>query len=120
MGEQKQLKLTSSKPAPDSYVLERRTTVRRRTSGQVTAMVTSHNGGDSVNRICSFELRDMSDRGIGVWSYDDMLADSRVTIYFPPHGGDPGFDMQGRIVRSVARDSGYEVGIQTFRQTAAA
>lgn len=120
MGDQSQFKLTSSKPAPDSYVLERRTTTRHRTSGQVTALVSAQNGSDNVNKICSFELRDMSDRGIGVWAYDDVPTDSRVTVFFPPHGGDPGFDMTGRIVRCVARDAGYEIGIQTFRQTAAA
>jgi len=97
--------------------LDRRRATRRKASGRVTAVASLPDG----QRICSLQLRDISDTGIGAISCDPIESGTGLTIFFPPHGPERGFDLVGTVVRCDARQWGYNIGISlTTRQQRAA
>jgi len=105
----------------DSYYLERRTASRRSAIGQVTALSSVPEGKDSHKRICSLRLLDMSDSGLGAVSQSPLEKDAPITVFFPPHGNERGFDLTGYVVRcSPQQSGGHSVGIRLGRQVAAA
>ena len=61
----------------------------------------------------------ISDTGVGVMSQEPVEVDSRIAIFFPPHGPERGFDLFGRVVRCVHREAGHEVGIALEQRLAA-
>ncbi len=103
----------------DGYRLERRDSNRHALSGRVTALQTRQWEQGAGKRICSLQLSDMSDRGMGVLTQEAMELGSRISIFFPPHGAERGFDMIGRVVRCIPRVNGHEVGIRLEKRLAA-
>ncbi|GEM_PF-925453 len=104
----------------DPIPLERRITHRKSVSGRVTALMTMKVSGEEVrNRICSLELRDMSDTGVGAFSSEPLPRDAKLTIFLPPHGPERGFDLYGTVARCEAQEEGFTLGIHLDRQASA-
>jgi hypothetical protein len=112
------LKLVNDRD-PDALPFNRRACPRHSMSGHVTALRSMTDASAVIKKICSLQLLNMSDTGLGALSVEALDLDSRVTVLFPPHGPERGFDAVGRVVRCVRRDSGHEIGI-CFEERAAA
>ena len=112
---------------PDSFKFERRREPRHRLYARVTAVArperrlgeVDHSRGEA-GQICALELVDQSASGLGAWSVEPVSLGSRVTIFFPAHGSEPGFNSVGRVVRCVRAQDGYSIGLQLESQMAAA
>lgn len=102
---------TSNEPV-DTYIFERRRSLRRATSGQVTVLLRKVDEEGARYRITSMNLLDMSDTGLGGMCGDALEPDSNVSVLFPPHGPEQGFDVTGHIVRSTPRAQGHQIGIR--------
>lgn len=93
--------------------LDRRQSARRNVTGRVTALASEadHDSAETRKRLCSLQLKDMSDTGIGAHSADPIPAGTDITVFFPPHGPERGFDLVGTVVRCESREWGYDIGI---------
>jgi hypothetical protein len=103
----------------DVFPLERRRADRHCISGRVTAVRSERLDDGPHNHICSLQMLDISDSGLGAVVGEPVEPGSRIAVFFPPHGPEHGFDLLGTIVRCQRREQGWEVGIQ-FEQKAAA
>lgn len=103
----------------DAYRLERRRALRHTVTSRVTALRTENGPEGRRNRICSLQLTNMSDTGLGGVCQEAVALDTQIAVFFPPHGPDRGFDLYGRVVRCIERDAGCEIGIR-FETRAAA
>lgn len=105
--------LVSTRPAPESYKLERRATPRRPASGRVTAVCTHGEDGslERFRRITSLELCDSSEGGLGVTCEHALPIGCRVALLLPPHGPEQGFDLFGQVVRCDQAGGRYRIGI---------
>ena len=115
------LKLVDPNPL-DDIESERRRTSRYVIAGRVTAVQQPPDTEEHRNRICSLELMNMSDSGMGVISSEPIAVDSSITVFFPPHGPERGFDLYGRVVRClpcVEDRQGHMVGIRLEKRQAA-
>jgi hypothetical protein len=104
-------RLVTSKPAPESYRLERRASPRRPTRGLVTAVCTHYTDGTRLRRITRFELHDISETGIGASCDQPLPVGCRVALLMPPHGPEHGFDFFGKVVRCEPRGDQHEIGV---------
>lgn len=100
----------------DVLPFERRAEHRRPASGRVTAVT---RGEGVANRICSLELVDMSDGGLGATCPDPIEIGSPIAVYFAPHGPERGMDLFGKVVRCHRRADGHAVGIRFAARAAA-
>ena len=120
MEHQGTLKLVETETDDQAYRLERRQDPRRVISGRVTALETDREDGPERNRICPLQLVDISDRGLGAIVQDPVEPNTRIAVFFQPHGPERGFDLYGRVVRCRRRDDyGYEIGIRFDARQAA-
>lgn len=103
----------------DSIPFERRTATRRPISGHVTAVRYEKRDDGMHNRICSLTLVDTSDFGIGAFCQDVVPVGTTITVFFPPHGPDRGFDVYGKVLRCDAENGRYRIGIQLIGRAAA-
>lgn len=113
------LRLTPPAEPADTYFLERRTSDRHVIAGRVTAVRSEPGPDGHRNKISSLVLLNMSDGGVGALSQDHIAPDSRIAIFFPPHGADRGFDLFGKVVRCTPRETGHEIGICLEQRAAA-
>jgi len=44
-------------------------------------------------------------------STQPIAVGSRITVFFPPHGPEPGFDLIGEVVRCVSVDNHHTIGV---------
>jgi len=98
----------------DSLYFERRTSPRRRIAGSVSAVVREPGHDEQIDgagRMCALKLRDISDGGIGALAQQPIAVGSQITIFFPPHGAEPGFDLVGMVVRCRSIDDRHDLGI---------
>lgn len=98
--------------------LERRGHERRPIGGRVTAVLTGEDDRMRA-RICSMQLADISAGGIGAMVQEPLPIGAPVTVFWPPHGAEPGFDLMGTVARCVACDWGYHVGLRVDSRLAA-
>ena len=106
-------RLVKDKPlTSDPLKFERRAMPRHRASGRVTAIARRVGATPASHKICSFELTDMSSTGLGVLSNESAAIGDEVTVYLPPHGPEPGFDLQGVVVRCEERGGRHALGIK--------
>ncbi|MEX2214100.1 MAG: PilZ domain-containing protein [Phycisphaeraceae bacterium] len=120
MLEENELKLVRDEHLDgDPIPLERRIDHRKPTHGRVTALLTMTEEEPRRNRICSLELRDVSEGGLGTVSAEELPRGATITVFFPPHGPERGFDMYGKVAWCRPCDDGYEIGLEVARQTAA-
>ncbi len=112
MSTQTVLKLVHPLEDSDVIQLERRNVPRHTLNGRVTALQTRERDQESRNRICSMQLLNISETGMGALVQEAVDTQTRVVVFFPPHGPERGFDLHGRVVRCTAREHGHEVGIQ--------
>lgn len=103
----------------DVLSFDRRLATRHVLTGRVTALRRGSTQDPSSTRICAIELKNISDTGIGAVCQDAFDLDTPITIFFPPHGPERGFDVQGRVVRCRDRKEGHEIGIQFQQKNAA-
>ena len=96
----------------DTLYFERRRHPRRQARGQVTAVI-RHPGADQddPSKMLTIDLMDLSEGGIGAVSQEPIAIGSRITVFFPPHGPEPGFDLAGEVVRCRSKDSLHRIGI---------
>jgi hypothetical protein len=104
---------------PDVFPLERRRADRHCISGRVTGVRNERLADGPHNRICSLQMLDISDTGLGAVVGEPVEPGARIAVFFPAHGPERGFDLVGTIVRCQRREQGWEVGIR-FEQKAAA
>ena len=104
---------------PDSLYFERRASPRRPIGGSVSAIVREP-GEDpaqgGAGKMLALKLRDISDGGIGATAQQPVAVGSRITVFFPPHGAEAGFDLVGTIIRCRSVDDRHDLGI-AFEQT---
>jgi len=106
----------------DPLPLERRIAHRKPATGRVTALLSFKDGEEHRNRICSLELRDMSDTGVGAVTGEPLPREGNITIFLPPHGPERGFDLYGEIAwcrEDRSGGEGYEIGVRLNRQASA-
>lgn len=114
------LKLVHDEQPTDVIPLERRCALRRSAGGQVTVVQQTSGDDDGPGRIGSIQLVDMSDTGIGGVSSAPLAEGAFVQLYFPPHGGEPGFEACGQVARCRTRLGAHHVGIELSRRVQAA
>lgn len=96
----------------DTLYFERRRHPRRKAAGQVTAVIREPDADkDDPAKMLTLDLVDLSDGGIGASSLQPITVGSRITVFFPPHGPEPGFDLAGEVVRCVSRDNLHTIGV---------
>lgn len=105
------LRLTPTDPDRDALFFERRRANRRRASGRVTGVVQQPGDTDGPQRLITLLLNDLSDTGVGATAQEPVAVGSRVTLFFPPHGNEPGFDLTGTVVRCQSTDDRHRLGI---------
>ena len=123
MPDQPSLKLVTDKPLDEvgPYKFERRQRPRWSTSGRVTVLQYGRDADeDTQRRIGSLQLVDMSSDGVGAWSAEPIGEGTKLGVFFPPNGSQKGFDLFGKVVRCVAREQGYDIGVQLEVQQASA
>jgi hypothetical protein len=103
----------------DAIPFDRRLSVRRAVSGHVTAVCREQGEDGPRNRICALSLVDMSGSGLGAFCQEAIPDGAGITVFFPPHGPDRGFDAYGQVLRCEAAEGGYRVGIQFVGRVAA-
>lgn len=102
------------------FPLERRDAVRRRLTNAVTALVVSRPGATHSHRIVPLETLDISESGLGAMGDQPLDPGAELRLFFPPHGGEPGFELRGWVVRCVPQHGRYRVGVTFGRCFAAA
>jgi hypothetical protein len=106
------LKLSdSSAVISDTLYFERRRHPRHRVSGQVTAVIREPGVEDGPAKMITLDLADQSESGLGVVSTEPVAVGSRITVFFPPHGPEPGFDLVGEIVRCRSNNNRHTLGV---------
>ena len=108
------LRLVDPDQNRDVIPFERRGGQRRKVAGRVTAIQAEPSDGEDMGRtrICSLVLRDMSETGLGATSQEPLAPGAGITVFFPPHGPERGFDLCGRVIRCTQHHAVYEIGIQ--------
>jgi len=104
---------------PEVLQFERRDANRHIIGGQATAVQSDGDLPPHTNRICSLELLNISDTGLAALTPEPVPAGSPITIMFPSHGNEHGFDRHGHVVRCQRCDHGHEIGIHFDLQSAA-
>lgn len=112
------LRLASEEDGVDTLPFERRTSQRNTVSGRVTA-VESCAPQDGPSRICSLQLQNISDFGLGALVQEPIEPGTAITVLFPPHGAERGFDLYGNVVRCERRGDLFELGISLRTRAAA-
>lgn len=96
----------------DSLYFERRRHPRRKARGQVTAVIREPGAlKDDPAKMLTLDLVDISDSGIGLASTQPIAVGSRITVFFAPHGAEPGFDLVGEVVRCQSYDNRHTIGV---------
>jgi hypothetical protein len=113
------LRLQRPDAESDAYRLERRIAQRHSIAGRVTAVQTHEQADGQLSRICSLQLMNISDTGLGALSEESIEPGSSLAVFFPPHGPERGIDLVGQVVRCVARENGHEIGIRLEARAAA-
>ncbi len=104
---------------PESLKFERRREPRHRLYARVTAVAHNPESERDAGRICALELVDKSNSGLGAWSITPVATGAKVSVFFPAHGTEHGFDLIGRCVRCVPAQGGYSVGLKLEAKMAA-
>ncbi|MEM9915447.1 MAG: PilZ domain-containing protein [Planctomycetota bacterium] len=115
--------VTETTRTPDSFKFEQRREPRHKLYARVTAVAENPEEDRelrSAGQICALELTDQSASGLGAWSIEPVAVGARVTVFFPAHGNEPGFNSVGRVVRCTPVEGGYSIGMLLEAQMAAA
>ncbi len=94
------------------FPFERRGAERHCISGRATAVSCAASPEGPRNRIRSLQLLNISATGLGAVSQDPIEEGSTITVFFPPHGPDRGFDACGRVTRCRPTGQGHQVGVR--------
>ena len=62
----------------------------------MTALIREPNNEDGSAKMLTLNLIDQSVGDLGVAITQPVAVGSRITIFFPPHGNEPGFDLTWR------------------------
>jgi hypothetical protein len=83
-------------------------------AGRVTSLQYDSQAGPNQHRkIASLQMVNISDTGACVLAQEPVDLDTALTIFFPPHGPERGFDAIGHVVRCLQRDDNHhELGIR--------
>ena len=103
----------------DTLRMERRFWSRHVITGRVTAVRSDPHLGDDHKCICPLELLNISDGGLGAVVQEPVAPDSKITVFFPPHGPERGMDLCGEGVRCSPCDQRHEIGIRFNKRYAA-
>ncbi len=103
----------------DVLRFERRACLRRVIGGRVTSVQKPADPKTENNRICSLQLLDISDVGLGAISEEAIEPGSSIVVFFPPHGPEMGFDRYGYVVRCDRGEHGHLIGVRFSTRSAA-
>ena len=98
---------------------ERRRTMRHPVFGRATSLQSSLTPEGHRKRICSIELLNLSDGGLGAVVEDPIDVDSDISVIFSPHGPESGIHLHGRVVRCSRTERGHEIGVRFDSRPAA-
>ncbi|MEM1108383.1 MAG: PilZ domain-containing protein [Planctomycetota bacterium] len=115
--------VTETERTPDSFKFEQRREPRHKLYARVTAVAENpaeEREERGPGQICALELTDQSASGLGAWSIEPVAIGARITVFFPAHGSEPGYNSVGRVVRCDASQGGYSIGLLLESQMAAA
>ncbi|MDP6152731.1 MAG: PilZ domain-containing protein [Phycisphaeraceae bacterium] len=113
-----QLIRPGDKPA-DVYRLERRVDARFTLNERITAVQAHRDERGRKHRICSLQLMNMSDGGLCAKITEPIELGTTLTMFFPAHGPERGFDRYGQVVRCRRHGWGYEIGVTLAGRAAA-
>ena len=114
------LKLVGMDPVNrDVLPFERRQSPRRLITGRVTSLQKTGHESDSRSRICSLQMFDISDTGLGGIVEQPVQIGAAITVFCSPHGTENNFVRYGHVVSCTACDNGYRIGIRLVRKCAA-
>lgn len=106
------LKLSeSSTIISDTLYFERRRHPRHRAAGQVSAVIREPGNEDGPAKMLTLDLVDQSAGGLGATTTEPVMVGSKITVFFPPHGAEPGFDLIGQVVRCRSNANRHTLGI---------
>lgn len=106
------LKLSeSSTVISDTLYFERRRHPRQRARGQVTAVIREPGQDEGPAKMLTLDLIDRSLGGLGVRTTQPIPVGSKITVFFPPHGAELGFDLIGEVVRCRSNGDQHTLGI---------
>lgn len=101
---------------PDALYFERRSTDRFAASGHATAVVARPPQecffGEPSSRICSLELVDLSDTGLGGLSDEPLPIGAQITVFIAPRGAQRGYDRRGTVVRCQPRNRRHHIAVR--------
>jgi len=109
---------------PVTYRFDRRRHPRHKATGRVTAIRRTHETNAYRYPLCSLHMQTLSDGGLSAISDVPLSSDEVVTVSFPPHGAERGFDLYGHVLRcrpnvSANHGHGYEIAIMFDQRPAA-
>lgn len=106
-----QTKMTQS--ISDSLRFERRRADRHPVMGRVTSLFQpAQTDWQGRKRIASVQLVNISHSGVCVQTGEPVAPGTLMTLYFPPHGPERGFDAIGTVVRCIRKDDRtHELGV---------
>lgn len=106
------LKLSASSTViSDTLYFERRRHPRHRARGRVTAVIREPGNDQGPAKMVTLDLLDQSIGGLGVTTNERIPVGSRITIFFPAHSHEPGYDLLGEVVRCTSKDDQHNLGI---------
>ncbi|MEM6259234.1 MAG: PilZ domain-containing protein [Planctomycetota bacterium] len=106
------LKLSdSSTIISDTLYFERRRHPRHRAAGQITAVIREPGNEEGPAKMLTLDLVDQSVGGLGAATTQPVAVGSKITVFFPPHGAEQGFDLIGKVVRCNSNDDRHMLGI---------
>ena len=103
-----------TRDVPVTYRFDRRRHPRYDATGRVTAIRRTHELNAYRHPLCSLQMQNLSDGGLSAISDMPLSPDEVVTVCFPPHGAERGFDLYGHVLRcqpNVTDDSGHGYAI---------
>jgi hypothetical protein len=60
----------------------------------------------------SLSLRDLSVGGLSAVSQQPLKSGERLSVFFPPHGSQRGWDAYGKVLRCEQSSMGYRLAVQ--------
>jgi len=103
----------------DVLPFERRQSLRHLITDQATSLQKTGDKSDSRSLICSFQMFDISETGLGGIVEQPVQLGATITVFPSPHAAGNSVVCYGHVVSCTACDNGYRIGIRLVRKCAA-
>ena len=91
---------------------ERRVFPRKEVHGHVESRRVDHTVEAQRNPRLSLTLRDLSLGGLAAISDVPLESGETLSVFFPPHGSNRGWDAHGRVIRCNWTGNGYRIAVE--------